>query len=401
MKRLVYAPKVYAYVKADSGVYDLTEYITAGRVERKLDQVSTVTLTIRNPNMKWTDVETADPVSGEKVIEPVFHPMDPITVIMERLQGKPVQVFTGFCDTTPYLQLHPGTIDLSASCTLKKLEYTFYDAGLPFFDTFLSDLGWSLVEGTGAVNLEEPAQGEKAVVNGNLTESGFGKILLASLEDIGNWPKETIYIEKIPTGLIELVTELFEEGSKESQESNEYMIRLLHKIIGTASLGEGEFTEGSGRASEEGGGVIGSSEGRLGGVHFTVGQQEFGQALSSLTGLSLKVVGAWMYAEENGGAAEGREAEGDQNWLNVGPGDSGGVWEDPISAARETNKTLHNGNYDNNILASIGKSDQDQLNAIIESPWGTQSTILETYTEVNVTPTEFSSSGEAKQHGNE
>lgn len=383
MKRLVYAPKVYAYVKADSGIIDISDYITAGGVERKLDQVSSARLTLRNPYMKWTDVQTTDPVSGERIVEPVFHPMDPITIIMQRLQDRPVQVFTGFLDKTPYIVLRPSTIELRASCTLKKLQYTYYDAGLPFFDEFLANEGWNVVPGTGAVNLEEPAQGERAVTKKNLTDSGFGKLLLGVLEDIGGWPNETIYIEKIPSGLIDLVSELFEEASKESQESNEFLLHLLHKIIGTASLGGGELSPGTGKGNEEGGGVIGSSEGTLVGP-FVKPQREFAEALAELSGLSLQVVGAWCLAEESGGAAEGYAAENYNNWLNMGPFEQNAAFNNPQDAARHTKNNIFGGIYDGTIVASIGKSDQTQLKAIVDSPWGTTSLIYETYPECSV-----------------
>lgn len=254
MKRLVYAPKVYAYVKTDSGTYDLTEYLTAGEVTRKLDQISSAKLTLRNPYMFWTDLKTRDPVSGETLTEPVFHPMDPITIIMERLQNRPVQVFTGYLDTTPYMVLRPGTVTLQASCTLKKLQYTYFDAGLPFFEEFMAQQGWGVLEGGSIINTGEPAQGENAKEKGSLTDTGFGQLLLSTLEDIGGWPSSTLYIEEIPPGLIELVTGLFETQAKYSEEANKELIKLLHKIIGTAALGEGELSTGTGKADggEEG-----------------------------------------------------------------------------------------------------------------------------------------------------
>lgn len=383
MKRLVYAPKVYAYVKADTGIYDITEYITAGGVERKLDQVSAARLTIRNPYKKWTDRNTEDPVSGEQIVEPIFHPMDPITIVMERLQDKPVQVFTGYLDKTPYIVLRPSTIELRASCTLKKLQYTYFDAGLPFFDEFLAQQGWNMVEGVGAVNLEEPAQGEKAVNRKNLTDSGFGSLLLATLEDIGGWPSETIYIEQIPNDLIDLVTELFEQVAGESEEANQRLIHLLHKIIGTASLGGGELSPGTGKGEEEGSGPVGSSEGTLVGP-FVQMQREFAESLAEITGLSLRVVGAWCLAEESGGAAQGYEAENYNNWLNMGPFEQDPSFSNPQKAAKHTANNIEGGIYDGTIVASIGKSDQEQLQAIVASPWGTTSLVMETYPEVNV-----------------
>lgn len=383
MKRLVYAPKVNAYIKTDSGIIDISNYIISGGVERKLDQISTARLIIRNPNKKWTDVKLIDPVSGEHLFGPAFHPMDPIVIFMERLQNRPVQVFTGFLDKTPYMQLHPDTGELRASCTLKKLQYTFFDAGLPFFSEFLASEGWNVVEGVGVVNLEEPAQGEKATAKGKLTDSGFGHLLYSVLQEIGNWPKETIYIEKIPDDLIELVTELFEEGSKEAKESNELMLHLLHKIIGTASLGNGELSRGTGQGKEEGGGIIGSPEGTLAGP-FAQPQREFAEALAGLTGMSLHVVGAWCLAEESSGAAEGYAAEDYNNWLNMGPFEQNPAFNNPQDAARHTKENIFGGIYDNTIVASIGKSDQKQMQAIVDSPWGTESTIFQTYPECSV-----------------
>jgi hypothetical protein len=377
MKRLVYSPKVSAYVKADRGIFDISDYITAGGVERKLDQVSTARLTVRNPDKKWTDIHTRDPVSGESLIEPMFHPMDPIVIVMQRLQERPVQVFTGFLDRTPYLQLHPGTIELSASCTLKKLQYTFFDAGLPFLTDFLGSRGWNVVEGVGIVNLDEPAQSEKAVNKGTMNDSGFGELLFAVLQEIGTWPKEAIFIESIPNDLVELVTELFETGSKESKEANEEMIKLLHKIIGTASLGNESFSPG------EGGGVTGSPEGTLQGP-FVEPQREFAEALAGITKMSLRVVGAWCLAEESAGAAQGYAAENYNNWLNMGPFEVNKAFDNPQDAAKHTADNINGGIYDGTIVASIGKSDQKQMQAIVDSPWGTEATIFDTYQECSV-----------------
>ena len=104
MKRLVYSPKAYAYVKTDRGLINLSDYITAGSVSRKVNMVSSAELTIRNPDMMWTrEVKNGNPI---------FRPMDPITIWLERIKGYPVQVFTGYLDKTPYLQLYPGVCSL-------------------------------------------------------------------------------------------------------------------------------------------------------------------------------------------------------------------------------------------------------------------------------------------------
>lgn len=270
MKRLVYAPKISAYIKADSGIYDVSEYITEFSIDRKINQVSTAELTLRNPNKKWTQMEYKDSITGEQKIGPVFHPMDPITIFLTRLQNKPVQVFTGFCDQTPYLQLYPGVVPIKASCTLKKLQYTYFDAGLPFMREFLEQSGWFPNEDGSIVNPkaeetkgQNPAQTNEGVTFG---DSGIGELLFKVLNEIGGWPDETIYIQQMPASVINLISNLFELFKKEDEEASKELKALLHKIIGTATSGSGaEITESGavgGKGPESGTAVTAIDVGR-------------------------------------------------------------------------------------------------------------------------------------------
>ena len=372
MKRLVYSPKVEAWIKTDNGIVDISSFITAGEVTRKLDQVSTAELTIRNPGKVWTDHHYRNKESGEALIGPIFHPMDPIVVHLTRLQNRPVEVFTGFLDKTPYVQLFPGTVTLKASCTLKKLLYTFFDPGLPFFHEFLTQHGWQVIEGFGVV--APNAEKEKARRKGELTDAGFGQLLLAVMTEIARWPKDSIYIEEIPADLMELVENLFAKSAKEGEEANKEFIHLLHQIIGTATLGEG--TLGPPGVGTEGANF--PIEGELQGI--SKAYAEFCYLVAKGTGLSLRVLGAWCLAE--GGP--------DYNPLNIGPGN---VYGSVKGGAHATIETLRGSLY-KGVLASVNGSDQEQIKAIAESPWcpasacpGYEELILGTYSRVSVSPT--------------
>lgn len=248
MKRLVYSPKISAYIKADSGVYDISEYIVDFSIDRKINQVSTAELSIRNPNKRWTNHAYKDNITGEMKEGPVFHPMDPITIFLTRLQGKPVQVFTGFCDETPYLQLFPGTVPIKASCTLKKLQYTYFDAGLPFMREFLEQAGWlpnedgSIVKPSAEQANNEKGKAASESIGGiRYGDSGIGELLFKVLNEIGNWPEETIYIQNMPPSVIELVANLFELFKSEDEEASEELTELLKKIVGTSASGTGSL----------------------------------------------------------------------------------------------------------------------------------------------------------------
>ena len=54
----------------------------------------------------------------------------------------------------------------------------------------------------------------------------------------------------------------------------------------------------------------------------TSDQQQFASRLASDTGLDPSVVSAWLLAEESGGAAQSRQSQNNNDWLNIGYTDS-------------------------------------------------------------------------------
>lgn len=237
MRRLVYSPKVEVYVKADTGIYDLSPYVTRCSVNRKVNQVSSAQVTFRNPNFMFTENVYKDPITKKTTMGPVFHPMDPIVISMTRLRDRPIQVFTGYCDTTPYLQLHPGTVTIDASCTLKRLLYTYWDPGLPFMQEWLLAHGWissTLGGGSGIVNPDATRdQGQGKLVS----DGSLGKLLFDVLNEIGGWPEENIYIEQLPYEVITMVSNLYEKDKDASIQSEKDFQQMLRDIIGYSSQG--------------------------------------------------------------------------------------------------------------------------------------------------------------------
>jgi hypothetical protein len=117
----------------------------------------------------------------------------------------------------------------------------------------------------------------------------------------------------------------------------------------------------------------------------TSGQQQFASTLSAETGLNPNVVSSWLLAEESGGAAQSRQAAGNNDWLNIGYTGSGtygstdSVWSDPTTAANATAAWL--GGQDSipgygtastgvqSILSSVGQTPAAQIQAIQSSGW--------------------------------
>lgn len=241
MRRLVYSPKAFVYVKDQEGrIHDLTNYVTAGSITRRIDQVSSANVTLRNPNKIFTAH-----VGQNGIARPLFTPMDPITIFLQRARDRPVRVFTGFLDQTPYLQLYPGTVQIKASCTLKRLLYTYFDPALPYTSTFLTTYGWTPLGDGSAVSgdaynewLEldklDPlaAPQEKSGKDGSLAN-----LLYATLKHIGHWNTNDIYVEALPENVFSRITSLAEEFARDNEESKTKFNELLKKLAGSSSYG--------------------------------------------------------------------------------------------------------------------------------------------------------------------
>ena len=117
----------------------------------------------------------------------------------------------------------------------------------------------------------------------------------------------------------------------------------------------------------------------------TSGQQQFASRLAANTGLDPSVISAWLLAEESGGAAQSRQAQNNNDWLNIGYtdsatyGSSDSIWSNPITAADATAGWLKGQNtipgYGTassgiqGILSTAGQPAAAQIAALQQSGW--------------------------------
>ncbi len=117
----------------------------------------------------------------------------------------------------------------------------------------------------------------------------------------------------------------------------------------------------------------------------TSDQQQFASRLASDTGMDPGVVSAWLLAEESGGAAQSRQSQNNNDWLNIGYtdsatyGSSDSIWSDPTAAADATAGWLKGQNtipgYGTassgiqGILSTAGQPASTQISALQNSGW--------------------------------
>jgi peptidoglycan DL-endopeptidase CwlO len=169
----------------------------------------------------------------------------------------------------------------------------------------------------------------------------------------------------------------------------------LSDAIGSTETGDADF--GSTLSSTATPSALGAISSALGttpattalptgaGSLLTSNQQQFASTLAADTGLNPAVVSAWVLAEESGSAAQTRQAQNNNDWLNVGYTDGGSygtsdtIWSDPVSAANATAGWLKGqstipgygaaGSGVESILQTVGQTPEAQITALQQSGW--------------------------------
>lgn len=186
MASLVYAPEAFVHIRTapDSRgkgkVIDVSDDISSGQVSRILNGVSTASLSLLNQNRKYDEM---------------FSPMDAISIRLRRLHA-PVLKFTGYLDAVPLWSAKPGSVNLRASCTLKRLQYFMWDPTAPASVDLLNriDPNASKVE-----------------------DGGVAQLAINVMTEVANWPKNQIHIARVPHDWFDAVSKISDQLIAESE----------------------------------------------------------------------------------------------------------------------------------------------------------------------------------------
>lgn len=165
---LIYSPGVRIYIDTEyAGLIDVSADVRDGRLQLNENQLASFSFTLLNHKRKY---------------DGVFTPNDRIHVQMKRIKWLPV--FSGYLNSVPYFSVYPRAVPLEASCTLKRLKYTFWDAGTEASAELLRNAGVS-----GGVFGDGALYGE---------DGGLRDKVIALLTQVVNWPRSHIHIGGIP-----------------------------------------------------------------------------------------------------------------------------------------------------------------------------------------------------------
>lgn len=160
-------------------IIDVSEDVTAGSVTRVLHGVSSARISLLNQSRKY---------------DGMFTPMDTITIRLRRI--KTVLKFSGYLDAVPLWAAEQGSINLRASCSLKRLANFLWDPTSPAAMMLL--------------NKDDP--------NRNLmNDGGMAQRAINVLTEVARWPKAQIHIARVPESWYDRVGAIADQLIAESE----------------------------------------------------------------------------------------------------------------------------------------------------------------------------------------
>jgi hypothetical protein len=160
-----------------AGAIDVTNDIEAVGLNLQENSFHTLHFNLLNPNNKYSSV---------------FTPNDTVVVQMKRLKW--IQVFAGYLDSVPYFSVFQRSVSVTATCTLKRLWYHFWDPGLPSSLDLLSQ----------ALDPTQTTTGD----------AGMSAVVKALLTKVAGWPDDQIHIGDVPTDWMSKIASIYATESQ-------------------------------------------------------------------------------------------------------------------------------------------------------------------------------------------
>ena len=185
--QLIYSPEIKVYIATNKkeGIIDVSEDVVSFELDRVSNAVSTFMCTLNNKNRKYS-------MGKDNQRPPLIETLDRIVVFMKRTQM--IQVFSGYVTRAPIITVLPNAVQIVAKCTLKKLQNTFWDPGMPEVRALLP--------------------GMYSTINTNSTvydDGGAAKGAYNLLTKVVGWDPAKIHIQQLPPSFIQNVSTSFTE----------------------------------------------------------------------------------------------------------------------------------------------------------------------------------------------
>lgn len=207
MGTLLYSPGIKVYIDTEKhGLIEVSDDLVDGTMVRRSDGVSSFNFTLQNARRKY---------------DGVFAPNDRIVVMMRRITW--MRVFTGYLNSVPLLTAWPRVVPLAASCSLKRLQYWYWDAGLPASQQMVA----------------KALQAVKTAEDG-----GIANAVLTILKEVVGWPPEKVHIAGIPRDWFDFAYRIAQDIDARAEEADEIAEQFYSALQGQGAVGGGDIPSG-------------------------------------------------------------------------------------------------------------------------------------------------------------
>lgn len=201
-----YAPDIACSIYTTGGILDVSQDIIDLTVTRNIAAVSQVHMDLANPGKKYNRV---------------INTMDRIVVFLKRTEW--VQVFTGYVTFAPVETLIPSSVTISADCTLRIMQNTYWDDTLQEYQQLLLN------------QMDGAASSSDATLN----DGGVAQAVINLLTKVCSWDPSRIHIQGMPTGFLSLATRAYKNVVTGTAQNEIYE---LSKILGSSPYVAGNST---------------------------------------------------------------------------------------------------------------------------------------------------------------
>ena len=203
---LVYSPAVSILIHTQKyGTIDVSDDIISGDLTLNQDAPHNLSFRLENVRRKY---------------DGVFMPNDRVVVRLKRIRW--LQVFAGYLNSVPFASVWPRAVDISATCTLKRLIYTFYDPGSIEATNLMGKFSTN-----SAVRAAVATQPGTQSADGNLAERAQ-----AMLTEIVKWEGDKIHIGRLPPDWWTKVQALYEKISPQLAAATASVVQSGASIYG-------------------------------------------------------------------------------------------------------------------------------------------------------------------------
>jgi cell wall-associated NlpC family hydrolase len=211
MSVFMYAPGFKIYISTQkNGILDISDDVTGGTMVRRSSGVSSLSFTLQNARRKY---------------DGIFVPNDRIVVMMKRLAW--MRVFTGYLNAVPLVTAWPMAVQITASCSLKRLQYYYWDPGLAVSQTLVANA----LSGT-------------QQVGGTTDDGGTANAIVTLLQTVAGWPAANTHIAGIPQTWLKWAYKIAKNVQADLAQADQ-LAQQFYAILGANGVVSGQIAGGA------------------------------------------------------------------------------------------------------------------------------------------------------------